>query len=285
MYAEFDDPQDESNDPSTEQLRSVQHVGDAFCRSFYDCGCTTAGDAHRTVDECRLHVSAEITRHVQQGQDTGLTFDEACLDEIADYFDVGACSNAADIGLDASLRGALDSMLSCKPWSGAAEEGDPCVRLATARGDDCAPDLTCDPDFDVCVPAALGTEGALCGGLSPACASELTCVPGDDGDRCARLGAVDEPCTEAGCDATGWCDSISNVCLALPGLGERCVDSGNAYQWGCQRGLVCDEALCVAAPEVGQPCVTGQCQTGSVCEQGRCAIASALVCDLASELP
>ncbi|MEM6990908.1 MAG: hypothetical protein AAF721_10435 [Myxococcota bacterium] len=283
VLAELDPAQ--SQEATTVEVEGIDEMGEAFCRWYYDCGCDPGLGPHRTVEECQLHATTEITRRLEQGSDAELRYDDACLEDIADYFEVAECADASEVALDAALRGALDTMLACKPWSGGAREGETCSRLATAKGDDCAQGLACDVDFDVCVPSELAPLGAPCGGFSPPCGPELSCVTGDDGDRCVRLPKVGEACGGEACEAGAWCDPSTSQCAELPVAGQACVDGGNAYEWGCRRGFLCDEEICVLAPGELQPCADGECAPGLTCEQSQCVATRPLVCDLEGELP
>ena len=266
-----------------EPAPSFAAVGEAFCTAYYGCGCQQPTDTHDSIAECRLHVTTAMTRHLLEGRDAGLDYDSACLQDVAAWFSAAECADATDVALDESLRGALDLMLACKPYSGGGEEGDSCMRLATAKGDDCRPGLACDEAFDVCVPAALGVEGALCGSLSPACGPGLSCVPDSDGgETCGRLPELGGACPDGLCGTGAWCDA--GRCEALPGAGEPCVDGGNALQWGCERGAMCSDGQCVAAPGYLQPC-EGTCAAGLFCAAGVCSPTDTLVCDLESALP
>ena len=167
MLAELEEDELEIDETSSAEVERAEVIGEAFCRWYYDCGCDPGFGPHESLAECRLHVATELTRRVEQGRTAALTYDGTCLTDVAAYFEAAECRGADDVAFDAELRGALDVLLTCKPWHGGASEGDACSRLATAAGDDCQPGLSCDPDFDVCVPAALVAEGQPCGGLSP----------------------------------------------------------------------------------------------------------------------
>ncbi len=284
VLSEIEEPQ--SQEPTTAHIDGAEEVGETFCRRYYDCGCDPGFGPHRTVEECQLHVATEITRRFNQGADAELTYQGACLDDIVDYFEAAECADASEVALDAALRGAMDSMLACKPWSGGALEGENCSRLVTAKGDDCAEGLSCDADFDVCVPSTLSPEGAPCDGVSPPCEAELTCVATDDtGDVCARLPKLGEACNELPCDAGSWCDPDAGQCVSLPSVGEPCVDGGNAYEWGCYRGTICRQGMCELSPGESEPCDNGTCAPGLVCDKAQCVAAEPLVCDLETELP
>lgn len=285
MLAELEDDEIEVDETTSAEVERAEVIGEAFCRWYYDCGCDPGFGPHESLAECRLHVTTEMTRRVEQGRDAALAYDGACLNDVAAYFEAAECRGADDVAFDAELRGALDVLLTCKPWHGGASEGTACSRLPTAKGDDCQPGLSCDPDFDVCVPAALVAEGQACGGLSPECEAGLTCMADGEGDRCVRLAAEGEACIADRCAAGSWCSAQSQTCVALPGDGDACVDGGNPFEWGCQRGHVCSEGQCLVGPGEGQACAEGRCGPGLSCEQGRCEEATPLVCTLESALP
>jgi len=285
VLAEQEEDDVEIDEATSAEVERAEVIGEAFCRWYYDCGCEPEPESHESLQECRLHVAAELTRRVEQGRDAALTYDGQCLTDVAAYFESAECSSADDLAFDAELRGALDVLLTCKPWHGGATEGDACVRLPTAKGDDCQPGLSCDVDFDVCVPTALVGEGAPCGGLSPECQAGLTCVADGDADRCVRLAAPGEACVADRCAAGSWCSAESGTCIALPVDGEACVDGGNPFEFGCARGHSCTDGHCVVSPGEGQACDEGSCAPGLSCDQGRCMEAAPLVCSLEGALP
>ncbi|MBS2031775.1 MAG: hypothetical protein JST54_28020 [Deltaproteobacteria bacterium] len=121
---------------------------------------------------------------------------------------------------------------------------------------------SCFDDHDTC--AVLGDGGMACVGpaaageacMNVACAAGLACssVWGDGGAIsdgggfvCVAPGAAGAPCAVLPCEADALCATTDADGGALP------------------------EPVCVAAPPVGQPCLTGRCGPGLTCDAtGNC---------------
>jgi hypothetical protein len=84
-----------------------------------------------------------------------------------------------------------------------------------------------------------------------------TCVDEElDGSGiCTALPATG-PCLNGDCAREAVCNQ-ADVCQALPGAGQECIN------FDCADGFVCDSTtdpeLCAALPGAGQPCIDGAC--------------------------
>jgi hypothetical protein len=135
----------------------------------------------------------------------------------------------------------------------------------TAVPDICNDDLFCDASSGKCAPA--GDVGASCASIG--CKIELNCGPDL---KCAPRGGVGAQCSGSLlCSQELLCEVASQTCVTVPDLGAPCVDGQ------CKNGLACDPVsqTCVPLPDVGAACAVGRCADGSPC---RCK--DGLFCDM-----
>jgi hypothetical protein len=126
--------------------------------------------------------------------------------------------------------------------------GEPCVTRMCDTG------LQCSADTQTCAP--LSTAGTSCM-LSDECAYGLGCANG----TCKMLPLVGEPCPDQVCAELGATCDASSTCAMVGLPGAACMISED-----CSPYVTCDETtdLCEALPTLGEPCTTA-CSDGSFC--------------------
>lgn len=116
--------------------------------------------------------------------------------------------------------------------------GDPCPDYNCAEGLGC--NFDAEAGEDVCRPV-VGV-GQPCDARE--CADELDCVtdPVTLEETCQPDPGPGEPCRWGFCARGAYCDDLTDVCKAMPGLGEACVDRypGCADKLECSEDSVCE---------------------------------------------
>lgn len=138
------------------------------------------------------------------------------------------CGGAFDCPGDLTcLDPDADGVLTCENRATAGQLCNPHDGLG------CVEDLYCDGDSLTC--AVLPDAGESClddPWTSQTCSKDAVCV----GDVCEALLNVGADCSGGVCNpATSYCNTTSYTCIALPGQGDECVDSGGL----CREGLSC----------------------------------------------
>ncbi len=163
-----------------------------------------------------------------------------CEDGLFCDFDSGLCAQPAGLGEDCEdspcdeglkcVFGEFDAPPLCKAPVGA---GQPC-----SGGDECAEGLGCDFDTGTCEP--LPGAGESCNFSD--CAGDLFCnYDPDTGEgTCGPLPKIGEPC-QGPCEEGATCPFDTQVCVALPGTGQPCLE------FSCAKGSECDGAteMCI----------------------------------------
>jgi len=194
-----------------------------------------------------------------------------CLDNVC----IDPCAKAKLGESCADFFGTCEDKLFCDYGTGLCAEpaglGQDCAEGPCAEGLKCV-----FGDFDeppVC-KAPVGAGQPCSGG--DACAEDLNC--NFDTGTCEPLSGAGESCDFSDCAGELFCnydpDSGESTCGAAPGVGEAC-------QGPCAEGAVClfDTQVCVALPGTGQPCIERQCAKGSECDEDeKCIDEQPLIC-------
>jgi hypothetical protein len=224
---------------------------DAFCGTARNC-CEDAGQPPAALDACELAVSAGNLNFQNVARGT-LTVDEDALQAcVAAY--VAAADSCVIAGINAACRGvfrgtvadgeACSDGLECDRTDGPRicevilSQGDDapgtCVdpgrgALGTACGGDCRENSNCSSTFisvdETTTTLCFEEDGLYCRG----------------GEECSALLDDGEECPDGvGCSSSSLC---STTCEPLAGLDDPCF-----FTPDCERGLICQASICVAAP-------------------------------------
>ena len=102
------------------------------------------------------------------------------------------------------------------------------------------------------------------GGGESTCAQGLLCQGAICVDPCDSPD-VGQPCRDGGCAAPAVCDFSTDLCVALPGAGEPCLNNA------CDGGLSCIAGTCSGPRDNGEECMGhDHCASGN-CPAGYCA--------------
>jgi hypothetical protein len=271
------------------QRAQADRVAAALCQGYYGCGCQAMYSEHTSEAECREQVSTTLVQRLEQGIDGELDYDPRCLDAHAELFEGLACAIDDGLFLDAALTRLLDEASYCRTYQGERELDQDCEVLITARGDECGPELACDPVFGLCVDTTPLPEGTPCdaSGDGPRCAPDLSCdwSSAQDLTICIRPAPLGASCAAIGyCEGNGWCDPSDSICRSLPEVGQPCLAlDGLPPAAGCAWGLRCDAGVCTSTAE-GNACYVS-CESGLRCEEGTCVPGRPIVCDAQAWLP
>jgi hypothetical protein len=97
---------------------------------------------------------------------------------------------------------------------------------------------------------------------------------------CSALPLRWSPCGTGGaCRRGSYCHPETNVCTALPDVGEACTSDGTCRSDRCDaegscvfaEPLICDAGTCRDEPNEGYPCLSDGTCHGSYCANGSCA--------------
>lgn len=169
------------------------------------------------------------------------------------------CSPPAESGATCGSDRECGADLVCSPEGECAAPGaasTPCASNA-----DCAEGLACvDGSCADATPLGEGCSGP------PACGAGRSCGRAPETRTCTDPDGEGAACTSDTCAEGLLCGYESEVCEALPGDGEPCLD-GHA----CAPGFTCADGLgtCAALPGEGEPCATGSrfCAEGLGCRE------------------
>jgi hypothetical protein len=269
-----------------QQQQQADRVAIAFCAAYYDCGCEQPYPRHEDEADCVEYISTGLVARLEQGIDDELDYAPECLEANAELFEAIGCALSSDLVADLPLQGLYDEALRCHTYDGPLQLNEECTPLPTARGDECAPGLGCDPDFKMCFDTTPLAERQPCTYDGPPCDSGLLCDWSAQADQnvCLRPFESGASCIDSGfCEFDTWCDPDEFRCRPLPGPGEPCEPLLDEY--GCAFGLRCDMGQCVHEAVAGQPCSEG-CGPRYVCgNHDLCEDRPALVCELEQQLP
>lgn len=129
-------------------------------------------------------------------------------------------------------------------------EGQPCLDGS------CGESLYCDWERNICVGAAEAGESCF----------DVPCVEGHycnwQTNTCVAQADEGESCSQQDCRSDLYCDYTTETCAPYAAEGQTCANRP------CQDELWCgDTGVCVAAPEVGDPCLYGSlCSEDSACD-------------------
>lgn len=255
------------------------------CKLYFDCSCNDFFDPQFFTSEeaCKTELEGILIGAVDQGQMAELTYDADCVGEVFDLYNDLSCTTPD--GLDLEDLAALTEQSNCKVYYGDREEGQSC-ETTLEIGDDCVQGALCENGTCVSDPTttlpdpgeecdtqflSLCDGGAICldvdgDGPEP---SVCTVLPGS-GETC--FGALDL------CGEGLACNQADKACEPAPGEGEPCAD---VVLDRCGANLVCNQDVCVALPTLGEPCVNNQCADGFACENDQCVESAALSCGYA----
>lgn len=238
------------------------------CDQIVACACSTP--RYTSVDACLADIDLRLAEDKKVAADNMLVFDEGCYDKSLRYL----------VDLECRTQSQVDSIADllcpfCAPVHGDKPVGAAC----TVYGDgysDCASDLVCygmNNDRACVSPCVELTAGQPCGdGVNfLGCVDGLYCS--FESGRCEPLLADAASCMAGFECMSGYCDA-TQACGQAPGMGEAC-------DFACAEGLVCDMNTCATPPPAGQPCVFGACAEGSQCNASEiCELEEALACEV-----
>jgi hypothetical protein len=146
-----------------------------------------------------------------------------------------------------------------------AVDGGQCIARADlampCTAGSCLPDLVCDPQRGVCLPAAVAVAGDPCT-LLQSCPAANSCV----GAQSSSPGVCTAPLVAgAACQHDDEC-AVELACVTVDG-GRAC---GRRLAWGaacttdraCQLDATCTGGVCTRAPGPGEAC-TDRCRVGT----------------------
>ena len=142
------------------------------------------------------------------------------------------------------------------------------VCRVNVAGDPCDEDGECDGEFrcDVLTSKCVARLGVGESCTNDECETTLSCKnkvctqgPSKAGDKCTSMFGFDD------CPLGLTCSG--GVCVTLPGVGEKCTESGD-----CAAGLICDlfKDICKKTPKAGEPCVAGFCSADIFSQEMYC---------------
>lgn len=222
-----------------------------YCAYAFSCECEDYG--YPDEEFCRGSVYDEVNLLIREGQRANLIFDQECFEGFLASDANGECEPPTTSFDDDD---AAEECFYCEIYHGTVAEGEPCQE--TGYFDDCAKGTYCSDGvcIDPCATAAVGEPCTNEGGYL------IECDPGASCDYeteiCVALPAVGEPCDSVSCVEGAYCN-LESTCEVLPKLGEIC-----SFQ--CEGSLVCDVGLCAVPPVEGEPCPTGQCAENLYCD-------------------
>lgn len=274
-----------------QQREQADRVAAAFCAAYYSCDCSERFPSHEDEAECLEVIADGLVHRLEQGINDELDYDPECLEANLALYEAIGCANRDAVALDTlaydiDLHRTLDRALRCRTYHGPRQLHEECTPLASARGGECLPDLTCDDRFSMCLDVTVLGEGEPCG-EDPlrACDAGLWCAGSSTGaqDVCLRPTAVGTGCLDTSvCQLGAWCDPVDATCRTLPVLGEPCESQlGDA----CGVGLRCVQGQCVRQAVAGEPC-TEECGPGTTCgDDDRCEPLPPMICSMEAQLP
>ena len=271
------------------QQADVDALARAFCTGYYACECEEDWPDFDDEPECVDFIGKLLLGHLEQGIDAELPYDDACLSAHLELIEHLGCIDGQSMILDAEAGKLWETAEHCRSYVGEIELGQPCTALPTGRGDDCAPGLTCHPDFATCQDLAPIPEGELCDdeGGERLCQAGTLCTDnlnGIDPARCLAPSPIGEACAGGwSCELPGTCNVDNRQCQARLPAGSDC--SGE-YDDRCEIGVSCRGQTCQRDALLGEPC-GARCSFGLVCNTTLdvCEARPPLVCRMQERLP
>ncbi len=240
-------------DRPTEPLPLADSFSEQFCAVQATCNCDAP-----PISDCRNRVQRLAAGWERDALAAGLSFDEACLEDLLDNLDAAA------------QCGQLAVLPDCPVYSGLGAEGDPCGDYGAYPSlvTDCRAGLTCSDEGvcedrrnppilqlgDVCSVSAtggfpVGVFGSCAESLACDTTDTLRCVPSKatipNGEACtggpqlcqSRFCRVADPSVPPSPEAPGVCQPRT----ALPG--EPCTQLNE-----CTTGCELDIGTCFVIP-------------------------------------
>jgi len=272
------------------QKMDVDALAQAFCTNYYACGCTEDWPDFDDEPECLDFVSKLLLGHLEQGIDADLPYDDACLAAHVELIEHLGCTDRPAMAFDAAAMKLWEAAEHCRSYVGEIDQGQPCTSLPTGRGDDCAPGLTCHPDFATCQQLAPIAKGELCevddGERGCEVGSECTDNEnGADPPRCLAHSPVGQACAGGwSCELAGYCNFETGRCQTRLPAGADCLGEDDVR---CDFGLTCRNLTCEAKAALGEACDVLDCGVGLTCNATLdvCEPLPAAVCDMQEHLP
>lgn len=228
------------------------------CEAASACAC----DRTAAQGGCTPQLEDTWLARLRAGGDLGLTWDADCVTSIGTAIDDAGCAWPGTATANPCRE-------FCQIFHGDRTEGQTCEGH-DALVSNCAQGLLCDDGRCVSPCEALSglPEGARCydfdaGQALDRCAEGLSCLY--PSGRCTRAPAAGAACLDGNCDADSYCDWDTDLCRALPGLGDSCDYSD------CREGLACRwnevdyTSRCVMEAGEGQSCSNAPCADGLWC--------------------
>lgn len=236
------------------------------CELILSCECSMP--PYADVDACAIRVNSDLDDVKAKAAALGLTYDAGCIDpSLALFEDIGC-----DLPSEVDFSGAC---VACALVHGDKPAGAACT-VYDGGYTDCARDLACI-DSACADPCARLGEGTACasdtgGGFASlgVCADGLYC------DTAATLTCVTKAfegsdCTSFdGCKEDLYCNGDMR-CAAIPKEGEAC-------DFLCARGFLCDAGVCTVGPALNEPCKDGQCGPALQCDGVTCRAEEPALC-------
>lgn len=243
----------------------------SFCEAWVTCDCADYPDSFANQAACESSVEADFAAEIAAADAAGLTYDADCMGDLLATYDSFGCTTLAELLEEPETLVALYT--ACKPFYGDDAAGTACTDAQDVPGDSCAQGLRCEDA--VCVTLALKDAGESCS-FGDICEGGTYCVPVETLEEpvCAALPGIGGTClgpTDA-CDFAAYCDQGDKTCKALPAVGQSCE-----MALRCAKNAFCEDMMCRAAPEAGEPC-TEVCASGSTCVGEVCRVDAPLVC-------
>lgn len=237
------------------------------CQQIVDCDC--GEKVYTSVEACVADVDVAVANAKKTAADNMLVFDQSCYEKSFDKLLGLEClaSSEAPEGRDLLCP-------YCTAVHGDKPLGSPCTTYDDGASD-CAGDLTCFSGvcLSLCTQYAAGEKCTLETDDGPL---PLPCVDGyycGDSGNCEVQANDGLPCDRSDACKSDYCDG-AGLCGRVPAQGEAC-------DFFCQPGLVCEDGACAPAPAAGQPCFNSQCALGSQCNDvDVCVLEDAVVCDI-----